>query len=163
MNPSFKTLVTTGLLSVCLLASSAWADTIGYINFQKIMMGYEKAQGLMADAKVKEAEVQKVKADYIKQIEDSRKLNAKTPLITQNLEKQLQGQLEVKVRELQSWGVGQQQLIETTISQTIKQVAQQKGISVVLDQQAVITGGVDLTGDVVLQLNRTGTPSPAAH
>jgi outer membrane protein len=145
-----------GALLVALPVQS-WADTLGFVNYQKIMTGYDKAQALMADAKVKEAELQKVKADYIKQIEDSRKLNAKNPLITQNLEKQLLTQLEAKVRELQTWGNTQQQLIENHVQDTIKLVAQRKGVSVVLDQAAVVMGGADLTTDVVTTLNR---PTP---
>ncbi|MFM7389630.1 MAG: OmpH family outer membrane protein [Vampirovibrionales bacterium] len=146
------------LLSLSLAPVASWADTIGFVNYQKIMMGYDKAQGLMADAKVKEADLQKVKADYIKQIEDSRKANLKNPLATQNLEKQLLGQLEAKVRELQTWGEAQQQLLENKVQETIKLVAQRKGVSVVLDQAAVVTGGNDLTTEVITTLNRPSTP-----
>ncbi|XVJ51241.1 MAG: OmpH family outer membrane protein [Vampirovibrio sp.] len=147
-----------GMGLFCLIFSSvhstaAWADVVGYVDYDKVRNGYEKAQTLIADIKVKEADLRKTEADFVKQIEDSRKANAKNPIATKSLEQQLETKLRTEVKAYQDWSNTSLKTIDDAVTNTIKKVAQQKGATVVVDQQAVIWGGVDLTPDIIRTLN----------
>jgi Skp family chaperone for outer membrane proteins len=141
------------VLTASLLVGSAFADNIGYVNFEKLMSEYDQAQGFLADTKVREAELRKLQADYVKQIEEARKQNPKNPVAANQLEKNLNDQLTVKVREYRDWSTTQQKAIDNTLQAAVKQSAAQKQVDVVLSSQAIFDGGTDLTSDVLARLN----------
>jgi Skp family chaperone for outer membrane proteins len=145
-------------LALVLLGSAsgqAFADVVGYVNYDQIRNGYEKAQKLIGEIKVKDAGLRKNQADYVKQIEDSRALNAKNPIATKNLEQQLESKLQGEIKAFQEWSNTSLKAVDDTVTTTIKKVAQQKGVTVVIDQQSIVTGGTDLTPEIVRVLNTT--------
>jgi outer membrane protein len=145
-----------GVLIAGTATLNAFADTVGFVDYDKIRQGYEKAQTLVADIKVKEAELRKTQADFVKQIEDSRKANAKNPVASKNLEQQLQNRFKTDVENFNNWSNGQLQAIDKNVTSTIKVVAQRSGVSVVIDQRSIVFGGKDITNDVVKALNTGG-------
>ena len=132
---------------------SALADTIGYVDFDKILTGYDQAQSVLADIKVREADLRKLQAEYVKQIEEARKNAPKNPVGANQLEKDLNEKLAEKVREYRDWASVQQKNIDDALESSIKEVAQSKGIDVVLTRNAVFDGGSDLTNEVLAKLN----------
>lgn len=149
--------------STTLFCGAAFADNIGYVDFEKLMTEYDQAQSFLADSKVREAELRKLQADYVKQIEEARKSNPKNPVAANQLEKTLNDQLTVKVREYRDWSTSQQKNIDATLQQAVKQAATQKQVDVVLSSQAIFEGGTDLTSDVLARLNASASPkAPAA-
>jgi|GEM_PF-1001259 len=145
--------VALGLMVATTSGLAAFADTVGFVDYDKIRDGYEKAQNLIGDIKVKEAGLRKSQADYVKRIEDSRKANAKNPVASKGLESQLQGQFETEVKDFKAWSQKELGSIDTKVNTTIKSVAQQKGVTVVVDQRSIVFGGSDLTGEVIRALN----------
>lgn len=141
------------VLSVGMLAGAAFADNIGYVDFEKLMGQYDQAQSFLADTKVREAELRKLQADYVKQIEEARKQNPKNPVTANQLEKTLNDQLGVKVREYRDWSTTQQKTIDQSLQAAVKASAAQKQVDVVLSSQAIFEGGSDLTSDVLARLN----------
>jgi hypothetical protein len=77
LNALFRRLSSIALTFVLLASASsqAFADVVGYVNYDQIRNGYEKAQRLIGEIKVKDAGLRKNQADYVKQIEDSRAIN----------------------------------------------------------------------------------------
>jgi Skp family chaperone for outer membrane proteins len=102
---------------------------------------------------VKDAGLRKNQADYVKQIEDSRALNSKNPIATKNLEQQLETKLQGEIKSFQEWSNTSLKSVDDTVTTTIKKVAQQKGVTVVIDQQSIVTGGTDLTPEIIRVLN----------
>ena len=161
MTTLFRSLVRP-LFALALLATLAisglntvWAESIGYVDFARITNSYEQLQSFSNDSKIKEAELNKMRADYIKQVEDSRRVNAGNPITTQNLEKQLQEKLRLKMEEYSQWTEEKAKALDAKMTTIIKTVAQRQGISVVLDKQVVISGGVEMTNEVIKTLNQT--------
>ncbi|MDH4379503.1 MAG: OmpH family outer membrane protein [Vampirovibrionales bacterium] len=148
---------TVAVMGVSTLASTAFADAIGYVDFEKLMGEYDRAQSFMADAKVREAELRKLQADYVKQIEETRKNAPKNPVASNTLEKQLNDQLGVKVQEYRDWSTSQQKSIDDSLQAAVKDAAKTRQINVVLARQAVFEGGVDITSDVLTRLNTTAS------
>jgi outer membrane protein len=159
------------LLSFALLFSTVGtttatfaADTVGFVDFSKLLGGYEQFQSFQADSKVKEAEINKMKADFVKQLEVNNKTAASNPIQNENLEKQLAEKFRVKVTEYQTWLTNKNKEIDNRVNATIKSVATKQGVSVVLDKDQVLVGGVDLTNEVIGSLNKPATAMPAvAH
>lgn len=151
-----KRFIATGLASVLaatMMCGAAFADAIGYVDFEKLMGEYDQAQSFMADSKVREAELRKLQADYVKQIEEARKANPKNPVSANQLEKTLNDQLSVKVREYRDWSTSQQKSIDNSLQTAVKAAAAQKQVDVVLSSQAIFEGGTDLTNEVLARLN----------
>lgn len=151
--------VLTLLLAAGTLATQAWADSIGYVNIDKVIGGYEHAQSLMADMKVREADLRKMQADFVKQIEENRKANAKSPVTADSLEKTLGERLQAKVNEYRDWTKAQQTEVDKTVNVVIAQVAKRRAIDVVVAEQAVLIGGTDLTPEVITTLNKPAAPT----
>jgi outer membrane protein len=163
MNFSSKQLLHTvsaaALLAVITMANSipvALADTIGYVNVDKVLGSYDKYQSVLADIKVREADLRKMQADFVKQLETNRKANAKSPVTADAMEKGLRDKLQARFNEDRDWATTKQKEIDTAVNGTIKQVAMQKGVDVVVNEQALLLGGVDLTNEVVSALNKGG-------
>lgn len=135
------------------MVGSAFADAIGYVDFEKVMQDYDRAQSFLADTKVREAELRKLQADYVKQIEQSKKNSPKNPVASSQLEKDLSSQLTVRVQEYRDWATNQQKSIDESLQLAVKDSAKMKQVDVVLSRQAIFEGGVDLTSDVLARLN----------
>ncbi len=150
-----------GLLAAATLFSvSAFAaDTIGFVDFSKLLGGYEQFQSFQADSKVREAEINKMKADFVKQLEVNNKTAASNPIQNESLEKQLAEKFRAKVTEYQMWLNNKNKEIDNRVNTTIKAVATKQGVSVVLDKDQVLVGGIDLTNEVITTLNK---PAPTA-
>lgn len=131
----------------------AFADSIGIVDLDKVVTGYNKAQTVLADIKVKEAELRKMQADFVKQLEESKKNSPKNPVSNDQLEKDLNAKLNAKLSEYRDWTANKQKEIDTDLETTIKEVAKSKNLDVVLSKQAVFQGGSDITNDVLSKLN----------
>ena len=149
--------LTTAVLTLALATTGAlatWADAIGYVNLDQVVNGYDKAQTTFADIKVREAEIRKQQAEYLRQIRKNQKANAKSPVANDTMTKQLKERLSASMTEFKDWSTKQQKELDNTINTTIKTVAKQKNISMVVNKQAVVLGGTDLTADVITALNK---------
>ena len=145
----------TGMAMAAPAATGGRASgNIGIIDLDKVVGNYGKAQSVMADIKVKEADLRKVQADYVKQLEDTRKTQAKNPVLSDQLEKDLNNKLSVKLNEYRDWSSARQKEIDNDLQTTIKAVAQSKGLDVVLSKDAVFQGGSDMTNEVLSRLNK---------
>jgi outer membrane protein len=141
------------IVSVGTVAVAQAQAAIGTVDLDKVISGYNKAQSVMADIKVKEAELRKLQADYVKQLEEARKANAKNPVTIEQLEKDLNGRLNAKLNEYRDWSSSKQKEIDRDLQTSIKEVAKTKNIDVVLSKDAVFQGGTDITNDVLGRLN----------
>jgi len=132
---------------VCFMAISnisAFAQQIGYVDTAKILSSYDKAQEFEADQKVKQAELQKYIAEARKNIKA-----AKTQTEAKNLESKYSKELDVKKDEYSKQLAKDWELIQKTVIDAIKTAAASKKIDVVFKKESLLTGGIDLTPDVL--------------
>ncbi|MBX2859592.1 MAG: OmpH family outer membrane protein [Vampirovibrio sp.] len=142
------------LFSFFLSTGASYADNVGYVDIQKVLTNYDRAQSLAADVKVKEAELRKMQADFVKQLEQNRKAQSKNPVGNSSLEKELNDKWTAKVNEFQSWANNKQKELDKSIEVSIQDVARLKGVDVVLSRQTVLLGGIDITTEVLNKLNQ---------
>lgn len=72
-------------------------------------------------------------------------------------QKELQAKIDVKARDTKKMIEGISSKIEQDILQSIKTIAAEKGLEVVLDKRAVLYGGADLTQPVLEVLKKKGS------
>jgi len=137
------------------------ADTIGTVDYDKLIRSYNKAQVFQDDMKSKQADLEKMRADYIKQIREAKTKQPNNPVAVEQLQKSLEEKLEGKVNEYSNLQESQAKSLENEMNNTIETVAKSKNLSVVLAKQTVFVGGTDITNDVLTRLN-AGSPAPAS-
>lgn len=142
---SFVFVVITMFISL-----TANADTIGVVNLDKIMANYNKAQSVLADLQIKDAELKKFIADAQKQLKATT-----TPVEKKNLEEKLSQDFQTKGQAFKDEQVKQWAMIEDTILESVKVVAKSMKIDVVLNDSSVLIGGNDITEAVTTYLNKS--------
>lgn len=135
------------------------ADTIGTVDTEKLMRSYNKAQLYSDDLKIKEQEFEKMRAEFVKQIREAKTKQPNNPVAVEQLQKGLEDKLNTKMNEYKSFQEAQARALETEMNTAIESVAKGKNLSVILQKQAVFTGGLDITNDVLARLNAA---APAA-
>ena len=111
---------------------------IGIIDTQKILQAHPDIEGARQKMQLEE---QKAKQDYE---ENAKNLpDAEKEQYIQKLQQQL-----AKMEHETMGPIG------TQIDVAIKKVAEEKGLTVVLDKGGVITGGTDITEDVVKEISK---------
>lgn len=129
------------ILTALFVAQTAFAADakVGFVDGDRVLREYPKfmaAQKQLAQtAERKEASAH---AAF-----DKEKDEAKKNKIVQGWQKEMAQEEEKLMRP-----------ILQTVNDTVKKVAQQKGISVVVNKNLVYYGGVDLTADVISALKR---------
>lgn len=154
------------LSAVCIFSGglrALAADTIGLVDYDKLVSAFHKAQIFKDDTEAKEAELEKMKADYAKQIREAKVKQPNNPVAVDQLQKSLKERFEVKLNEYRNVQESQARALENEVTTTIENIAKSKNLSVVVDKRVVLLGGTDITNDVLSRLNASaGVSSPAA-
>lgn len=127
----------------------AFANDIGVIDITMVWDKYDKAVKIDKTADEKDVELEK----YL--IEKKRVIaQGATPVERKNLEDKYVKEFQLKVEETKKWYTAEQQKLEASMMDTIKKIAAQKNICVVLNKKTTILGGVDITNEVITALNQ---------
>jgi Skp family chaperone for outer membrane proteins len=134
------------------------ADSIGTVDYDKLVRSYNKAQIFSDDMKAKEAALEQMRAEYVKQIREAKVKQPNNPVAVDQLQKSLEDKLNAKVQEYRAAQDNQAQSLETEMNTAIEAAAKNKNLSVILAKQTVFVGGTDITNDVLSRLN-AGAPA----
>ena len=143
-----KILCLTSLLTLLLLGNSANADTIGVVNFDKIVDNYSKVKFLSDEISDKYSEIQRYTLDKEREY---KKLS--TPLERKNFEEATAKELSKKQEAYLKLKEKKEAEIDASIKNAIKQVAMENKVTTVVENSVVFFGGIDLTDKVVKLLN----------
>ena len=141
------------LLTVLFLASlfiggSAFSQTIGVLNYKTVLTNYNYAKDTIKMLDSKDTEMQQYMLDKEKQFK-----NINSPVERKNFEDRVQREYKSKVDALTKLKMQKEEEIYNNVLNVTKRVATQKKIDVVVDSSVIITGGIDITNDVVSGLN----------
>ena len=134
---------------LCTNCAAMAADDIGVIDITTVWDKYEKSVRIAKSADERDVELEKFLLEKKRLI-----AQGATPIERKNLEDKYAKEFQVKVDEAKKWYAVEQQQLETNMMSAIKTVAGQKSLSVVLSKKTAIYGGVDITNDVILILNK---------
>lgn len=145
--------IISGIISGGMAASyGAPLNSIGYIEVQKVFKGYKETSKAQEKLSKEEEVFKKDFEESQKKLESAK--SAKKPQkeidsITKELEEKLAPKREVLMKLNEELTTKLQKDIITAVSQ----VAKNLGLDTVLDKQAVIVGGVDISDMVINRLN----------
>ena len=131
-----------------LLFGSANADTIGVVDFDKVVDNYTRVKTVSNEISDKFAEIQRYTLDKEREY---KKLS--TPLERKNFEEATARELSKKQEAYLKLKEKKESEIDLAIKNAVKQVALESKVTTVVEKSVVFFGGVDLTDKVVKRLN----------
>jgi outer membrane protein len=141
------------VIFVATLVSGALAANIGYIDVTTIFKEYKETEKA-------EERLKKEKESYEKEFKEAQEKLEKAEKDKKSVEEieKLRGELEEKLepKRISLFKLNEELTtkIQNDIVSAVKDVSKKVGIDIVVDKQAIITGGVDLTEMVLNKLNK---------
>lgn len=143
----------TIILSLFILGNiTVQAETIGVVDLQRVFVAYNKTETARRDFEKKDKALQDELKKRQEDVEAAQKKNAKPEKIQKMIAK-IQEELRPKQEELIQLNNQLMTTIRTDIINATKKIAKNYGIDMVMDKQAVLSGGFDLTEFVIEDLN----------
>lgn len=143
-----KIFLTTALM--ILLTTNAAFATDGYINYQKVLTNYSKAQNALKELDNKSFEIKQ----YIIQKEQEYK-NTDVDSKKKALQDKALKELKAKEQDYLKLKQAKEQELTKNIKEAIHQIRIDKKLDMIIDANQVYDGGVDCTDDVIKSLNGT--------
>ena len=132
--------------------SNLHAENIGVVDLQKVFVSYKETDKARKDFEKKQKELRDELEEKQKTLEKAQKDNKK-PEEIQKLVQEIQEELQPKQEDLIKLNNELMASIRADILRSAKKVAKDYGIDIVIDKQAVLHGGFDLTDFVIEDLN----------
>lgn len=143
-----KLLCLGSLMAILFMGNIAQAETIGVVDFDKIVDNYSKVKLLSDEISDKYSEIQRYTLDKEREY---KKLS--TPLERKNFEEATARELSKKQEAYLKLKEKKEAEIDASIKNAIKQVALETKVGTVVENSVVFFGGIDLTDKVVKVLN----------
>ena len=148
LNSIIKLVLVAGLM-----LNLALASTVGFIDVERVFSSYKVTKKAQEEMNEKLKELKKIEAKKLQELENA-KIDGKTQEELEKMQKEIKEELDPKRTEFEM--VYQEKLakIKTSIVSAVESVSKEIGVDVVVDKQVIITGGIDLTDQVVEKLNK---------
>lgn len=143
-----KKILSLTAMSIALLLSSANAEVVGVIDFDKIVDNYTKVKTWSDEMSDKYTELQRYTLDKEREY---KKLS--TPLEKKNFEETTARDIAKRQDAYLKLKEKREAEIDTAIKNAVKQIAIENKIDTVVEKSVVFFGGVDITDKVVKYLN----------
>jgi outer membrane protein len=145
-----KIIMIMALLTVCCLTSGAFADqTVGFVDMTKILGNYKMAKDISNSVKTRQNEIQKMIVEAKNKIK-----SAKTDQEKEDIENNLTAKIQQTNASFQSNCEKQVQTLQNNILTAVKKTAENKKVDFVFKKDNLLTGGEDITDDVLSELNK---------
>jgi len=125
------------------------AQPIGVVDMSKILSNSLKAQAITEAVKDQQTEIQKMIVDARNQISA-----AETDIEKQELEKKLSEEIQQKNNIFKADYEKNVQALQDNIISSVKKIAAKKKIDFIFKKDNIVTGGKDITDEVLAELNK---------
>ena len=136
------------LVALFMGAMNVFSQTVGVVDYPKVLSSYNYAKEVFKTLNAKSTELQQYLLDKEKQYK-----NITNPVEKKSFEEKVQREYKAKVDSAQKMKTQKEEEITNNILAVVKRVATQKKIDVVVEASAVLTGGIDITNEVIAGLN----------
>ena len=140
------------ILFTLTFSTNALAENFGIVDLQRVFINYNETEKARKDFEGKQKELREEIEKKQKKVEKAQEDNKK-PEDIQKLITEIQEELQPKQEELVRLNNELMAKIRADIIRSTKKVAKDYGIDIVVDKQAILTGGFDLTEFVIEDLN----------
>jgi outer membrane protein len=141
------------ILSLAVVASVSLAATVGYIDVKQVFEGYGKTKTVQDDLNNKMKDYEKLRNKHAQKLTEA-KIDGKTEKELEKLQEDMKKELGPKETEIQMINDEQMAKIRKDIIAAVDAISKEVGIDVVVDKQVIISGGMDLTEQVITRLNK---------
>ena len=148
----FKTLLIS-FITLLFLNHTSFAENIGYIQMDKILLTYKDAINFQKDLDEKRKSYEEALEKHQEKIKKAEEKN-KSEKHIQDLVKKMEKELLPQQEQIIQFDAQAKQRLLTEIKSATSVVAKDYNIDVVVDHQVIIVGGFDLTDFVIDKLNR---------
>ena len=142
------------VLSILIIAVSfSFASTLGFIDVERVFTSYKITKDAQKEMNDKLKDFKKLETKKQQELE-SAKIDGKTDEELNKMKEEMQKELDPKKTEFEM--IYQEKLakIKKDIIAAVDAVGKKIGVDVVVDKQVIITGGIDLTDQVIEKLNK---------
>ena len=136
------------LLAALLIAAPGFCTTIGSIDYTKVIQNYSKAKTAYEEIDDRATELQRYLMDKEKEFK-----KIESPVGRKAFEEKTAKEFAVKQEAFAKFKAQKEESIDKEIQNAVKAVALENKLDVVLDDQAVLYGGVDVTQKIIQKLN----------
>lgn len=140
------------LATTLLIAPQALAYSIGFVDMTKIQQESRTFKQAQSEFTTEQAKYQKALEERQKKLEEARKTQKEEEVA--KLQEQYGKELGAMRDQLQRLESSLYQKIDAQLNTSVKSVAAKKKLDIVLTKQAVYYGGIDITADVIKNLNK---------
>lgn len=144
------------LMTLIFATGTAFAESVGYADFKKIENDYAYAKELYKQVDEKVSELQQY---LLNKEREYKKIDS--PISKKSFEERTEKEYKAKEETVLKFKAQKEDEVFENISEAAKIVASKKGVNVVLDYRVVLTGGVDITNDIINFLKTNPTPAKA--
>ncbi len=142
-----KTKLFAVLSMIALLAAPAFADGLGYINYEKVLSNYDAAKSVAKELDAKGMELQQYLMDKEKEFK-----SIDTPVKKQAFKDKIANEYKAKEEAYIKYRLNKEKEIFTKVQNTAKIIMAEQKLDAVVDIKAVFCGGVDITDIVIDRL-----------
>ncbi len=139
-------------LSAMIIFSATAQAAVGVIDFKKVGASYNYAKVAYKDLDNKSLELQQFMIEKEKQYKA-----IESPIARKNFEEKTQKEFALKREAYEKMLIAKDEEIYNKIIAATKAVSNTKRLDMVLDQNAVFVGGIDISADVIKYLNGGST------
>lgn len=142
-----KTKLFAVLSMIMLLAAPAFAEGLGYINYEKVLANYDAAKTVAKELDAKGMELQQYLMDKEKEFKA-----IDTPVKKQAFKDKIASEYKAKEEAYIKYRINKEKEIFTKVQNTAKIIMAEQKLDAVIDIKAVFCGGVDITDIVIDRL-----------
>ena len=139
----------SAIFVMILICLPVFAGGIGYIDYEKIIDNYNLAKTTRQELDTKAKELH----DYLTQKEEEFN-QLESPVQKSKFEMQMQEEVMKRESAFNDFVKKREETVKQRIKTVVEQVQNEKGLDAVLSEESVYSGGVDITEDVIQQLNK---------
>ncbi|MCA9788331.1 MAG: OmpH family outer membrane protein [Cyanobacteria bacterium HKST-UBA06] len=140
------------LIGVAMLSTIAFAEQIGVVDTDRIGREYNRAKELAGEIRTRERELQTLRLDLAKELKT--KGDELSPVEKKSLEDQLNQRFADQFKAYRDWTLTKEKEIREAVETAINNVKTAKSLDIVFTKAVVLDGGVDVTTDVLTELNK---------
>ena len=137
------------ILAILFITLPVSANDIGYINYNKVLENYNFAKTTKQELSIKAQEIEK----YLAQKEEEFQ-TLESPVQRNKLENEVKAEMEKRENAFNDLVSKREEVVKQKIKTAIDQIRTEKGLSAVIDEGSIYSGGCDVTDSVIELLNK---------
>lgn len=136
------------LLLALLITTPAFCNTIGSVDYTKVLQNFAKAKTAYEEIDDRASELQRYLMDKEKEFK-----KIESPVSRKTFEEKTAKEFAAKQEAFARFKAQKEESVDKEIQNAVKAVALENKLDVVLDEQAVLYGGIDVTQKIIQKLN----------